>query len=199
MHLTKEQEKMLDGEQGEVAERMFRLLVRLGDIYGAEAAWVSGPFSTQAEYTRFDITQNDAPNPTAWGCYWSAGYFLTGEHRASRGEVVRKDVQLADHVVLPDHVLVDLALAHLVLERTVVLAVEEPLGVGADHLGAVGDVVQPVALDRPPRVEPGPRRPRARLTPGPSLVEPGAPPPRARRARRGAGPIRPADRRGSPA
>ena len=36
MHLTKEQENMLDGEQGEVTERMFRLLVRLGDIYGAE-------------------------------------------------------------------------------------------------------------------------------------------------------------------
>jgi len=27
---------MLDGEQGEVVERMFRLLVRLGEIYGAE-------------------------------------------------------------------------------------------------------------------------------------------------------------------
>jgi len=36
MYLTKEQEKMLDGEQGEVVERMFRLLVRLGEIYGAE-------------------------------------------------------------------------------------------------------------------------------------------------------------------
>jgi hypothetical protein len=36
MHLTKNEEKMLDGEQGEVMERMFRLLVRLGDIYGAD-------------------------------------------------------------------------------------------------------------------------------------------------------------------
>ncbi len=36
MHLTSEQEKMLDGEDGEVLERMFRLLVRLGDIYGAD-------------------------------------------------------------------------------------------------------------------------------------------------------------------
>lgn len=36
MHLTKEEEKILDGENGEVAERMFRLLVRLGDIYGAD-------------------------------------------------------------------------------------------------------------------------------------------------------------------
>ena len=36
MYLTKEQEKMVDGEKGEVLERMFRLLVRLGDIYGAD-------------------------------------------------------------------------------------------------------------------------------------------------------------------
>lgn len=36
MHLTKEEEKILDGEEGEVSERLFRLLVRLGDIYGAE-------------------------------------------------------------------------------------------------------------------------------------------------------------------
>lgn len=36
MYLTKEQERMLAGEQGEVIERMFRLLVRLGDIYGAD-------------------------------------------------------------------------------------------------------------------------------------------------------------------
>jgi predicted aconitase len=36
MHLTKEEEKILDGEQGEVTERLFRLLVRLGDIYNAD-------------------------------------------------------------------------------------------------------------------------------------------------------------------
>ena len=36
MYLTKEEEAMLDGEAGEVKERLFRLLVRLGDIYGAE-------------------------------------------------------------------------------------------------------------------------------------------------------------------
>lgn len=36
MYLTKEQEQMLAGEQGEVLERMFRLLARLGDIYGAD-------------------------------------------------------------------------------------------------------------------------------------------------------------------
>jgi len=36
MYLTKEEEAMLDGEAGEVKERLFRLLARLGDIYGAE-------------------------------------------------------------------------------------------------------------------------------------------------------------------
>ena len=36
MYLTQDEEKMLDGEQGEVAQRLFRLLVRLGEIYGAE-------------------------------------------------------------------------------------------------------------------------------------------------------------------
>ena len=37
MYLTKEEEQMLNGEQGEVTARLFRLLVRLGDIYKAEA------------------------------------------------------------------------------------------------------------------------------------------------------------------
>jgi predicted aconitase len=36
IHLTKEEEKILDGEKGEVMERLFRLLVRLGDIYSAD-------------------------------------------------------------------------------------------------------------------------------------------------------------------
>lgn len=36
MHLTKSEEKILAGEHGEVLERMFRLLVRLGEIYGAD-------------------------------------------------------------------------------------------------------------------------------------------------------------------
>jgi len=37
MHLTKEQEKILNGEKGEVMERLFRLLVRLGEIYNADS------------------------------------------------------------------------------------------------------------------------------------------------------------------
>jgi predicted aconitase len=36
MYLTKEEEKILDGEMGEVQQRMFRLLVRLGEIYDAD-------------------------------------------------------------------------------------------------------------------------------------------------------------------
>ncbi len=36
MYLTKEEEKIIDGEMGEVQERMFRLLVRLGEIYNAD-------------------------------------------------------------------------------------------------------------------------------------------------------------------
>ena len=36
MHLTKEEEQMLNGEAGETVQRLFRLLVRLGDIYGAD-------------------------------------------------------------------------------------------------------------------------------------------------------------------
>jgi len=36
LYLTKEQEKMLNGEHGEVVERSFRLLLRLGEIYGAD-------------------------------------------------------------------------------------------------------------------------------------------------------------------
>jgi len=36
MYLTKQQEKMLEGEYGEVVSKMMRLLVRLGDVYNAE-------------------------------------------------------------------------------------------------------------------------------------------------------------------
>jgi len=36
MYLTKEEEKILNGEKGDVMGRMFRLLVRLGEIYGAD-------------------------------------------------------------------------------------------------------------------------------------------------------------------
>ena len=60
---------------------------------------------------------------------------------AAGRQVVREGVQFADHVELPDDVLVDLALLGLVDKRPVVLAVAETLDVGADDLGPVGDVV----------------------------------------------------------
>ena len=36
MYLTNDEERIINGEQGEVMERMLRLLVRLGDIYNAD-------------------------------------------------------------------------------------------------------------------------------------------------------------------
>jgi predicted aconitase len=36
MKLTREQRRQLDGAQGEIAARMMKLLVRLGDVYGAD-------------------------------------------------------------------------------------------------------------------------------------------------------------------
>lgn len=36
MYLTNAEERIMSGENGEVTERMFRLLVRLGEIYGAD-------------------------------------------------------------------------------------------------------------------------------------------------------------------
>jgi len=36
MYLTKDEEKILNGQKGDVLERLFRLLVRLGDIYKAD-------------------------------------------------------------------------------------------------------------------------------------------------------------------
>ncbi len=36
MHLTKNQERMLDGEEGEAKAKMLRILVKMGDVLGAE-------------------------------------------------------------------------------------------------------------------------------------------------------------------
>ena len=36
MYLSNTEERILNGEEGEVNQRLFRLLVRLGDIYGAD-------------------------------------------------------------------------------------------------------------------------------------------------------------------
>lgn len=55
-------------------------------VLGAEAAWVDGPFSLQAEYVASlvsDPTDGGLTGDDAWfhGYYIQASYFLTGEHR----------------------------------------------------------------------------------------------------------------------
>ncbi len=71
---------------------------------------------------------------------------VAGAHRGRGGQVVREDPQLLDHVVHPDDVRVLFLPVFLVLEGTVVLPVQKPLHVGADQLGPVADVVDPVPV-----------------------------------------------------
>jgi phosphate-selective porin OprO/OprP len=54
-----------------------------GDILGAEAAFVCGPLSVQAEIMNAAINGEGAfvGDPDFWGGYVQASYFLTGEHR----------------------------------------------------------------------------------------------------------------------
>ena len=56
MYLSKEEEKIIDGEKGEVMERLFRLLVRLGDIYGADKMIPIGSVQDNQENT-IEVTQ----------------------------------------------------------------------------------------------------------------------------------------------
>ena len=72
---------------------------------------------------------------------------VADDERATDRQVVGEDVELTDHVELPDYVFVDVAGVLLVLVRAVVLAVAESLGVRGDQLGFIGDVVEPVSLD----------------------------------------------------
>jgi phosphate-selective porin OprO/OprP len=48
---------------------------------GAELAYVKGPFSTQAEYIRTDVSREGATDLEFDGWYAQAGYFFTGESR----------------------------------------------------------------------------------------------------------------------
>ena len=71
MYLTQEEEKILNGEEGEVLERMFRLLVRLGEIYGADKmipiGWIIKKHSTRsASFFEFNIG-NRIPYPPCSG------------------------------------------------------------------------------------------------------------------------------------
>jgi len=50
-------------------------------LWGFEAAWVEGPFSTQAEYVLAPINAIGAPNALLQGWYGQVSYFLTGEQR----------------------------------------------------------------------------------------------------------------------
>ena len=68
-------------------------------------------------------------------------------HRARVREVVRRRADLVHHVEPPDHVGVGVGRQLLVRDGPVVLLVAEALGVEADELGAVADVVDAVALD----------------------------------------------------
>ncbi|NOS99152.1 MAG: porin [Phycisphaerales bacterium] len=51
------------------------------DTVGAELAWVCGPFSLQGEFMQAFVESRVASDPTFWGAYLQASYFLTGEHR----------------------------------------------------------------------------------------------------------------------
>jgi phosphate-selective porin OprO/OprP len=48
---------------------------------GAEMAYVQGPFSTQAEYIRTEVSREGASDLDFDGWYAQAGYFFTGESR----------------------------------------------------------------------------------------------------------------------
>lgn len=54
-----------------------------GDFFGAEAAWLTGPFSLQGEYVNAMMQGSGrlAGNPNFWAASVQASYFLTGEHR----------------------------------------------------------------------------------------------------------------------
>src|SRR5262245_26369539 len=60
------------------------------DSFGAELAWVNGPFSFQSEYTNalVDADQGQS-NVYFWGAYGQVSYFLTGEHRVYEPDFAR--------------------------------------------------------------------------------------------------------------
>lgn len=48
-------------------------------IFGAEMAWIYGPWKLQAEYARADVSQASTGDPSFSGWYVSGSYWLTGE------------------------------------------------------------------------------------------------------------------------
>ncbi len=65
-------------------------------FYGLEAAYVHGPWSVQGEYGQLQADINErfvGDDPTYWGYYVSASWFLTGETRPYKfGEFTRQKV-----------------------------------------------------------------------------------------------------------
>jgi phosphate-selective porin OprO/OprP len=59
--------------------------------FGIEAASVLGPFSVQGEYMRNFIDSDATDDPSLWGYYAFASFFLTGEHRAYKMGEARFD------------------------------------------------------------------------------------------------------------
>lgn len=51
-------------------------------LLGVEAAWVHGPLSVQSEAVVAHVNRLDGDNPTFYGWYAYASYFLTGENRS---------------------------------------------------------------------------------------------------------------------
>jgi hypothetical protein len=70
------------------------------------------------------------------------------EERTAGGHVMGKHAQLRHHVEFPHDVLVQVARMFLLPKRTVVLPVKKAFGIGANDLATVGDIIDPVALDR---------------------------------------------------
>ncbi|CAG1023280.1 partial Porin O, partial [Patescibacteria group bacterium] len=54
--------------------------------FGAETAFVYGPFSTQAEYIQTDVSGKGYKDESLKGYYGYASYFLTGESRAYKAK-----------------------------------------------------------------------------------------------------------------
>ena len=50
-------------------------------LFGLEAAWAEGPFSTQGEYIFAPVNVINGPSVLMQGYYYQVSYFLTGEHR----------------------------------------------------------------------------------------------------------------------
>jgi phosphate-selective porin OprO/OprP len=60
------------------------------NVFGAELAWVHGPFSLQSEYTHSLVNGDEGQDDVDfWGAYAQVSYFLTGEHRVYEQEYGR--------------------------------------------------------------------------------------------------------------